>query len=72
MSETKTSEEKQRRKEIMAIVTRLARYWLENPELRLGQLVSNLAPVNHSVFYISDVVIDNELRKQLEVKCHPR
>lgn len=56
----------ERQKEIMQMVSRLQAYWLQHPELRLGQLVSNLTPNTHSTFYIPDVVIKDELTRQLK------
>lgn len=49
---------------IKRIVSKLYRYWEANPDLRLGQLVSNAAtkgagkPIN-DVFFVEDNVIES-------------
>lgn len=50
-----------RREEINLIIENLKTHWLNNPELRLGQLIENLKPNTIDTFYVSD----NELLGQL-------
>lgn len=50
---------------IYRILLLLMRYWSVNPDLRLGQIISNIACHNTSVFYVEDDKIEEWLEGEL-------
>jgi uncharacterized protein YihD (DUF1040 family) len=46
---------------IQLVLAKIQAAWVKNPDLRLGQLISNLTPYGQDVFYIED----DELVKDL-------
>lgn len=54
---------------IEKVINLLKTYWDENPDLRLGQILENIAGVSYeSCFYMEDQIVINYLIKQLEEK----
>ncbi len=49
-------------KRIPIIVRKLEEYWLQNPDLRLGQLILNAVPADH-LYSVEDTVLVRELVK---------
>lgn len=56
------------RKRINKILEILKEYWGLYPDMRLGQIISNIAiDVGASdVYYIEDNILENEMKKQLK------
>jgi len=52
-------------KRIPVLLAKIQAFWEKNPDLRLGQLVSNLAG-NEDVFYVEDYNLEKTL-EQLQV-----
>lgn len=48
-------------KRIPKVLARIQAFWEKNPDLRLGQLVSNLAG-NEDVFYVEDSKMERNLQ----------
>lgn len=46
----------------------LRKYWLANPDLRLGQIVSNMTGSHPSVFYIEDHDMEHAIRNAVDFK----
>jgi len=44
----------QRQNKIKATSDTIKSIWLQNPELRLGQLIDNAIPVDKDIFYVTD------------------
>jgi len=42
---------------IPLVLEALRIYWEQNPDLRLGQIVSNLAPFDTALFYLEDATL---------------
>lgn len=55
--------EKERIKRILILLEEI---WNEVPELRLGQLLYNLADFHGDIFYIEDDVIEKKLQDALD------
>jgi len=49
-------------KRIPKVLAKIQAYWERNPDLRLGQLVSNLAG-NEDVFYVEDYNLEKALEQ---------
>lgn len=46
------------------LLARLERYWMQNPELRLGQIVGNIATVEGAdPYYVDDEVLVTHLEQ---------
>ena len=64
-----------RKDQIAEILTVLKVYWQARPELRLGQIISNMSVAQPSTpFHLSDVDLVKRLREQLGSKyvcMHP-
>ena len=61
------------RKRILKILTELYIFWNKNPDLRLGQLVSNFSDVKDSFFFEDDKLLEklkdankDEIHKELK------
>ena len=44
----------QRQNKIKGVSDTVKSIWLQNPELRLGQLIDNAIPVDKDIFYVTD------------------
>lgn len=59
---------------INTILDKIEAIWINNPDIRLGQLLVNLAPprLNNDIFYWEDtdleVALDNEINRILKKK----
>ena len=53
-------------KRIERILNLLRAYWSQNPDLRLGQLITNFAHTD-AIFYTEDALFEAELRKSVDV-----
>jgi uncharacterized protein YihD (DUF1040 family) len=54
-------------KRINIILKHLKEIWIKYPDLRLGQLISNIAPPQASIFYLEDDIM---LKRLKEYKKH--
>ena len=57
-------------KRIERILSKLATYWRQNPDLRLAQIVMNCCSAQHAglpvgLFYFEDEELENELERAL-------
>lgn len=62
------------RNRINKILDKIEAIWINNPDMRLGQLLVNLAPLrlNNDIFYWEDtdleIALDNEIDRVLNKK----
>ncbi len=45
------------------ILSLLKKFWHRHPDLRLGQIMSNVAPNTHDPFYIEDNILEERLKE---------
>lgn len=60
-------------KRIPAILKLIKEQWTKNPDLRLGQLLSNVSPTNYDIFFLEDDQLEAGLlaakRKEGVIEC---
>lgn len=61
--DTAPEEGEARTDEIFSMVGALGLYWTQHPELRLGQIISNLTNGVGDAYYVEDKVLMRKLRE---------
>lgn len=49
-------------KRIDKILLALKKYWIDNPDLRLGQIIVNITQCGHDPFYLEDETLLKHLK----------